>query len=204
MGRAMVGIGRNRTGDRSNASGQLPDARSSAFALLYDELFESVYRFCRIRIADPADAEDMAAAIFARAFAAYPPAKAESTRSWLFAIAHNMVANHYRSRGHRQRRETLDEAIEIADPGLLPEQSIIAADERQSLHRALGALTGDQRRVIELRLTGLTGPEIAAALGRSHAAVKMLQLRAIERLRQTLDPTPSICIMKEEEGHARR
>jgi RNA polymerase sigma-70 factor (ECF subfamily) len=200
----MVRIGRNRTRDRGDASGNDPDARASAFALLYDELFESVYRYCRIRIADPIDAEDMTAAIFTRAFAAYPPARAEATRSWLFAIAHNMVANHYRDRDHRRLLESLDHALEIVDPGVPPDQSVIAADERQSLHRALDSLTGDQCKVVELRLAGLTGPEIAVVLGRSHAAVKMLQLRAIERLRQTLDPYPSLCVIEEEEGYARR
>jgi DNA-directed RNA polymerase specialized sigma24 family protein len=41
--------------------------------------------------------------------------------------------------------------------------------------------------VVELRLAGLTGPEIAASLGKSHAAVKMLQLRAVQKLRILLD-----------------
>jgi RNA polymerase sigma-70 factor (ECF subfamily) len=197
----VASFGRNRLNDRDDAPQSAAQRRANAFATLYDEFFDSVYRYCRLRIADPADAEDMAAAIFARAFAAYPPARAESTRSWLFAIAHNMVANHYRSRQRHGPAESLDDVLELADPGELPEQTIIAADERRSLRRALGALTGDQRQVIELRLAGLTGREIAAVLGRSHAAVKMLQLRAIERLRETLDPEQ---IMEEEEGHARR
>jgi RNA polymerase sigma-70 factor (ECF subfamily) len=200
----MVRFVRNRTNDPSAASQSEADTRTEAFALLYDDLFEPVYRYCRIRITNPSDAEDMTAAIFAKAFASYPPEKLESTRSWLFAIAHNMIANHYRNRGHRHRTEPLDDMIEIVDPGDLPEQVIVAADERRSLHHALDELTGDQRQVIELRLSGLTGPEIAEILGRSHAAVKMLQLRAVERLRRLLDPAASIEIMKEEEGHARR
>lgn len=47
----------------------------------------------------------------------------------------------------------------------------------------LGKLPTDQRRVVELRLAGLTGPEIASVLGRSHDAVKKLQGRAIAKLR---------------------
>lgn len=200
----MGRFGRNRATDREAVSPGEADARARAFALLYDELFDPVYRYCRIRIADPSDAEDMAAAIFARAFAAYPPAKQESTRSWLFAIAHNMIANHYRSREQHRRIAPLDDTLQITDPGALPDQLVIAADERHSVQTALSELTGDQRRVVELRLAGLTGPEIAGVLGRSHAAVKMLQLRAIERLRLILAPTTSIRIMEEEEGHARR
>jgi DNA-directed RNA polymerase specialized sigma24 family protein len=50
----------------------------------------------------------------------------------------------------------------------------------------LNDLPADQRRVIELRLAGLTGAEIAGVLNRSVAAVKMLQLRAMTRLRSEL------------------
>ncbi|MGH2551154.1 MAG: RNA polymerase sigma factor [Thermomicrobiales bacterium] len=79
---------------------------------------------------------------------------------------------------------------------------MVEADERRSLHAALSLLTDDQRQVVELRLAGLTGPEIAEIVERSHAAVKMLQLRAIERLRQILDPP--IQIVNKEDDHARR
>lgn len=200
----MVRFGRGRANDPDETPAIEANARTEAFAVLYDELFEPVYRYCRIRIANPSDAEDLTAAIFAKAFAGYPPGKLESTRSWVFSIAHNVIANHYRDHAHRRRVEPLDDALEIADPGALPEQLVVANDERRSLHQALGALTEDQRAVVELRLAGLTGPEIANVLGRSHAAVKMLQLRAIERLRHALDPTTSMRMMNKEEGHARR
>jgi DNA-directed RNA polymerase specialized sigma24 family protein len=52
----------------------------------------------------------------------------------------------------------------------------------------LAQLPPDQRQILELRLAGLTGPEIAAALGRSLGAVKIAQVRAFARLRATLDP----------------
>lgn len=197
----MIRFGHNRA---SGANGFEADPNGETFAGLYEEFFDTVYRYCRIRVADRRDAEDLAAAIFTKAFAAFPPAKRESNRSWLFAIAHNMLANHYRGSARRNRVQPLDDELEIVDPSALPEQIIVAADERQSLQAALSQLTGDQRQVVELRLAGLTGPEIAEVVGRSHAAVKMLQLRAIERLRHVLDPSASTHIMKEEEGHARR
>jgi RNA polymerase sigma-70 factor (ECF subfamily) len=58
------------------------------------------------------------------------------------------------------------------------------------LHRlrtALGKLTDEQRLVIELRLAGLSGIEISKAAGKSHAAVKMLQHRALNQLRLALN-----------------
>ena len=60
--------------------------------------------------------------------------------------------------------------------------TVTAERERGSVSRALD----DQRTAVELRLAGLTGPEVAAAMGRSHDAVKKLHLRALERLRAEL------------------
>ena len=69
-------------------------------------------------------------------------------------------------------------------------------DELQvSVQRALESLTEEQRSVVELRLVGLSGPEIAAALGRSHGAVRATQCRAVTRLRLLLGTPPTT------EGH---
>ena len=68
-----------------------------------------------------------------------------------------------------------------------PEDIVIAAEQDGLLTALLARLSDDQRRVLELRRAGLSGEEIAAVLGRSHAAVRMLQHRAIGRLRDFRD-----------------
>ncbi len=165
-----------------------PSTRASEFADLYEEHARAVLRYCQVRIADPAEAEDAAALIFTRAFSAWPPANPESARAWLFTIAHNVVANHYRTQATRGPRLPLDDAIAVHDDAPTPLDQAIAEERRTELHAALTRLSDDQREVVELRLAGLTGPEIADALGKSHAAVKMLQLRAVQKLRTFLSP----------------
>jgi RNA polymerase sigma factor (sigma-70 family) len=59
----------------------------------------------------------------------------------------------------------------------------LRASDVESVNSLLMELPVDQREVIELRLAGLTGREIAEAMERSVDAVKMLQLRAMKRLR---------------------
>ena len=76
--------------------------------------------------------------------------------------------------------------LDAVDPGLTPEETAHATLERRALLAAVSQLPDDQRTAVELRLAGLTGPEVAAAMGRSHEAVKKLQLRALERLRNDL------------------
>jgi RNA polymerase sigma-70 factor (ECF subfamily) len=172
-----------------------------AFEAVYDRYADAILRYCRVRIDDPTDAEDAAALIFTRAFAAFPPRDQSSLRSWLFAIAHNVIANHYRARQVRGPSRPLDDALHLSDPALTPDEEVTRSDERRALREALSRLPADQRRVVDLRLAGLTGPEIAQVMGRSHAAVKMLQLRAVDRLRHLLAPPTADPIL--EESHAR-
>lgn len=159
----------------------------SQFADLYEEHARAVLRYCQLRIADPHDAEDTAALIFSRVFSAWPPADLDKARAWLFTIAHNVVANHYRQQATRGYRQPLDAALELRDPTATPLERTLEWERRAELRAAIVQLSDDQRDVVEPRLAGLTGPEIAASLGKSHAAVKMLQLRAVQKLRALLD-----------------
>ena len=154
-----------------------------AFAPLYDRYLDPIYRYCYRRLGNREAAEDATSAIFARALAALPSYRDGSFRAWLFVIAHNIVID-----THRRRRpeQPLAGAFEPVDRDPTPEEAALASDARQSLRDLLAVLPADQRRVLELRLAGLTGAEIAQVLNRSVAAVKMLQLRAMTRLRGEL------------------
>ena len=86
----------------------------------------------------------------------------------------------------------LEESIGRGDPTPGPEEMALRAAASQEVRALLGQLPRDQRHVVELRLAGLTNQEIAESLGRSVAATKMLQLRAITRLRSLLTPVWNI------------
>ena len=154
-----------------------------AFEPLYARYLDPVYRYCYRRLGGREAAEDATSLVFAKALAALPHYRDGSFGGWLFAIAHNVVAD-----AHRRRRpeSPLAAAGDPVDREPTPEAAALAADERRSVRALLAGLPADQRRVLELRLAGLTGAEIAGVLGRSVAAVKMLQLRAMTRLRADL------------------
>lgn len=172
-------------GDPVNDAELIAGGTSDHFARLYDRYAGSVYRYCRLRIPNTAEAEDATALVFTNAFAAFPPG-AGSFRAWLFTIAHNVVVNYYRSQKHRGAQQPLDLAAEIADHAPTPEDAALQSDDEQMLYQALAQLPDDQRRVIELRLAGLSGAEIAETLGRSRTAMRQLQFRAMQRLRRLL------------------
>lgn len=160
----------------------------AAFGPLYDRYAEPVYRYCYRRMGSHEAAADATSQTFLKALAALPRYRAGSFRGWLFAIAANVVTDVHRRRGVGlfTSDPSLVEAVVDRAPG--PEAVALAAEERQSVGDLLARLTPEQRHVVELRLAGLTGPEIATALGISIAAVRSSQFRAYTRLRRWLEP----------------
>ena len=67
-----------------------------AFAPLYRRYVDPVYRYCYRRLGNREAAEDATSLVFARALAVLPKCRDETFRSWLFAIAHNVIANDLR------------------------------------------------------------------------------------------------------------
>jgi RNA polymerase sigma-70 factor (ECF subfamily) len=157
----------------------------NAFAALYERYFDPVYWYCFRRLGHPETAADTTAQIFMRAFAALPDYHndAGSFRRWLFTIAHNTVVDAAR---RRKPVDSLGDSMTMVDPARSPEEQAVAQDQQQQLRGLLEQLTPDQRQVVELRLAGLTGQEIADVMGRSLTAVKSTQFRAYTRLRRLL------------------
>jgi RNA polymerase sigma-70 factor, ECF subfamily len=161
------------------------------FALLYRQYLPLVYRYCYRRLGSRESAEDATSQIFAQALAALPrfQDRGGSFRAWLFTIAHNVVTDESR---RMRPAVSLDVAEEVAAPSLAPDELVIQAEERQRVSSLLGQLPPPQRQVLELRMAGLTGVEIAAALGRSHGAIRKLKYRTLIRLRDMLGITNAI------------
>jgi RNA polymerase sigma-70 factor (ECF subfamily) len=159
----------------------------AAFAPLYERYADPIFRHCHRRLGNRDDAEDATSLVFQRALAGLPRFRGDSLRPWLFAIANNVIADHYRE---RWPATALDAALELPDPALDPETLAVQADRGRTLRAYLGQLPPNQQRAIELRLAGLTGPEIAVALDRPHDAVRALLLRATKRLRTLFGIVP--------------
>lgn len=151
-----------------------------AFGDLYERYLDRIYLYCLRRVGTQQAAEDLTADVFERALAKIDTFRGDSFRAWLFRIAHNAVTDHY-----RRRRDQVSWQPEMSGPDLAPgpEDYAIAREQRAHIRQLLELLTDDQREVVELRLSGLTGVEIAEVTGRKRDAIKMLQYRALERMR---------------------
>lgn len=142
------------------------------FAPLYARYLNPVHRYCYRRLGSREVAEDATSRVFANALSGLHGFRGGSFRAWLFAIAYRVVVDATRS---TRPVWPLEAAEQATDPSPTPEEIVLTDDLRRSVTRLLAHLSADQRVVVELRLAGLTGMEIAAVLGRSHAWVRTSQ-----------------------------
>lgn len=160
----------------------------AAFGMLYDRYVTAVHAYCFRLLGNRQAAEDATAETFTKALAGLarfdPRSGNGSFRGWLFTIAHHAAMDTLR----RRPAHPLAAGWETADPGPLPEERIVADEAARELHAALATLTDDQRAIMQLRLAGLSAPEVAQVLGRTPQAIKSTQFRAITQLRKRLQP----------------
>jgi RNA polymerase sigma-70 factor (ECF subfamily) len=130
----------------------------------------------------------------ARAFPRFRGDSGAALRAWLRRLLLHRVAKHGRrfrsTRKRCVRRETPLESLAAdgagADPHT-PSEGASADEQLQRLHRALERLPADYRRVVHLRyLEGQTFEQIGPLMGRSANAVRLLWLRAVERVKHDL------------------
>jgi RNA polymerase sigma factor (sigma-70 family) len=155
----------------------------SAFGPLYDRYASRIYRYCYRRLGDHEAAEDATSQTFEKALAGLARFETGSFRAWLFTIADRVVTDVFR---RRRPRVDLAAALGVPDGAAGPEAAAIGAERQLAVQQMLARLSDGQRRLVALRLAGLTGPEIAAVLGVRPEAVRGLQFRAYRRLRELL------------------
>jgi RNA polymerase sigma-70 factor (ECF subfamily) len=153
-----------------------------AFGALYRRYADAVYRYHVRHVGDHDEAEDLTAATFDRALAAFDRYHEQgSAAAWLLAIARHARLDHQR---RRRPQVGLAEAAAVADAGPSPDERVLRAEAAGELRRVVAALPADQQEAVALRFfAGLSTAEAAAVLGRSEGAVKMLVHRAVAALR---------------------
>jgi len=158
----------------------------NAFAQIYEEYFDRIYRYIAVRLGDRTEAEDLTEQVFLNTLESIKSFKWKGTpfSAWLFRIAHNQIVDYHRKMSKRQNLP-LDEAILSGgvDTAAAAELNLKMDD----LKVAMTKLTDLQRQVIVLRFTsGLSIMETAKSLGKKDGAVKALQHSAVAALRKSL------------------
>lgn len=155
------------------------------FADLYEIHFERIYAFLVARVRDRDIAEDLTSEVFHKALANLRTYEWRGAPfgAWLMRIAANALAD----QSKRAARE-FPSAEDPPDIGVSAEPDLDAIENRARLFRLVSELPGSQRRVIQQRFVEQRSiREIARQLGRSEGAVKQLQFRALQSLREQME-----------------
>ncbi len=146
-----------------------------------NEAWRVAYRYT----GDPAEAEDLAQNTFLKVLAVAPQYKPSATfRTYFFRILTRLCIDH-----GRKKRPILTETLpDLTDESPNPAQQASQAERAILIQTALDALPADYRMAVVLRyFEGLSGAEMAAAMGRSVKAVERLLARAKAMLKSQLD-----------------
>ncbi len=107
-------------------------------------------------------------------------------RSWVFLVAHHRLVDERRRRGRAARGSERLERPTDAPGADIPTLEDLAAG---AWHERLSRLSDDQRDVLLLRVVGgLSAEEVGAIIGKRAGAVRVIQHRAVQRLRAELEP----------------
>lgn len=156
-------------------------------AKLHDVHYPALYRYVFMRLGDDALAHDIASEAFLRLMDAIQAKKPPHTnvRGWLFGTATHIIGDYVRRAPREQARLDEDFGADFSTE-LQAEERLLFATIRAAMHY----LTPEQEQVLLLRFgNGYSLEESAQLMGKTVNAVKVLQFRAMQALRERIQPT---------------
>lgn len=147
----------------------------------YRETWLQLYRFVYARLQNREDAEDLAQETYSRVLGRMEPEGQAASREYLFTTALNLIRDRWRRHRVRGNSVALDETILLH-----------ASEQDDLLQRAwirdlVAQLPPYYQQVFELRVVqGYSRAETAARMGKTEGAVRNLQYRAVQMLRDLM------------------
>ncbi|MEU5181179.1 sigma-70 family RNA polymerase sigma factor [Streptomyces longwoodensis] len=173
-------------------------SNKAALAVLFNALYEPVVRFMQTRVYEPATAEDLAQEVFVKVVQSISGYTGGGICAWVFTIARNAANDHYRRLRNRGYEQPTGEMWQLDMPSadMGPEERAQWRELGQALHRKLGQLPETQQEVLRLRLVaGLSSAETAEILSKPVGTIRVLQCRALAKLRKLMPDGDSALAM---------
>jgi RNA polymerase sigma-70 factor, ECF subfamily len=156
------------------------------FGELYERHFDRVYAYIARRVGNRDAAQDLTADVFHRALANISKYEARGVPfvAWLFRIASNAIADRWKHAAKESGTTSETRAAEEFDAS---KPDLDAVEHRARLFQSVRNLPADQRRVIQMRFAEEKSiRDIAHELRKTEGAIKQLQFRALQNLRDRM------------------
>lgn len=156
---------------------------SENFEVIFKEYYTPVFRFISFKVSSREEAEDLTQDVFTRFFSALQKEK-ELSISYLYTIARNRVIDYYRKKKAIPMTDELEESIIDQVDYFQPTELNF---NNKILGELLKLLSPSEREVIIFKFMDEYDTKTTALLlGKSEDAVRKLQSRAIQKLRNNI------------------
>ncbi|MBW3669697.1 MAG: RNA polymerase sigma factor [Actinobacteria bacterium] len=161
-----------------------------AVAELFRSTHPALVRYLGARLGH--DADDVASQVWleaARSLRSFSGDEA-AFRRWLFTIAHRRMANELRNRHRRRSTATADDVLEWSAPSSASaeDEAVDAAGGDRAAAMIAAVLPPELAEIVLLRVVaGLSADEVAEITGKRAATIRVLQHRALRRLRRAAE-----------------
>ena len=166
---------------------QAQSGDSQAFGRIYDEFADKLYRFIFFRVGHREIAEDVLSDTFVKSWQKIHQINSpKSLSAWLYQIARNNIIDYYRL---KKESVALEEIADTLEDAVNPIEIINATMQQKKILDVLNQLPTEQRQVIQYRFfEDLSNEEIAFILNKTEGAIRVIQHRAIIRMKELLNP----------------
>ncbi|MBI2123914.1 MAG: sigma-70 family RNA polymerase sigma factor [Candidatus Wildermuthbacteria bacterium] len=161
------------------------------FSKIYDQYVAKIYRFIYLKVSSQEVAEDLSSEVFMRTWETYraqaqnPKPKIQNIQAYLYQVARNIVADHYRAR--KIRIVSVEETVDIVDSAMALEDQALVNMEMDRIQKALATIQDDYQNLIIWRyLDELSVPEIMQITGKSEDNIRVGIHRALQALKARL------------------
>ena len=159
---------------------------SEAFAQIYDYFSERIYKFIFFRIGHKEVAEDVLSDTFVKGWQKINQINTpQALSAWLYQIAKNNIIDYYRI---RKDTVNLSDVEDFLEDEVNPVDLTNVNMEQKKILDVMHELPMDQQQVIIYKFfEDLANEEIAYVMGKTEGAIRVLQHRAIAKLKELLN-----------------
>ncbi|MEW9122848.1 MAG: sigma-70 family RNA polymerase sigma factor [Thermotaleaceae bacterium] len=163
--------------------------KEEAFACFFDAYYKRVYNYIYYRVHSQDIAEDLTSQVFEKMM--YKIEQYHQDKSpfevWMFAIAKNVVHDHFRSL-KKSKIFSFSIVEGLISRDRTPEDTVLMAESKDQLMKALQGLNQKEKNIVALKFgANLKNSEIAKVLKLTESNVGVILYRTMKKLKMIIE-----------------